>query len=175
MSAPQAYSDLIYIGQITKPHGLKGEVSALLLTDNHAIFNQLDTVFLIKNDEKKITNLQYYFLHKNGIVIKLDCFESKDEINGWVGSYIAIPPYDSLVENGSYHIYQIYSLRVIDESGESRGAIEKILDNNGNWILVIATEQKKIYVPFAEHFCRINREQGTLLIPDDLWKQLYEL
>ena len=56
MSAPQSYSELIYIGQIKKSHGTKGEVSALLLTDNKYIFDQIQQVFLIKDEKKKDQN-----------------------------------------------------------------------------------------------------------------------
>lgn len=175
MSAPQSYSDLIYIGQIKKPHGIKGEVSALLLTDNECIFDQIHQLFLIKNEKLKEATLQYCFFMKNHVVVKLDCFDTADQIKEWVDSYIAIPPYNFKEEDGSYHIYQIYALRIIDEAGAVRGKIEKIEENNGNWIIVVVTEKKKVYVPFAEQYCKIDLQNGTLLIPDNLWKQLYEL
>lgn len=175
MSAPQSYSDLIYIGQIKKPHGLKGEVSALLLTDNHCIFDQIHQLVLIKNETLKEAALQYCFFMRNYVVAKLDCFDTVDQIKEWVDSYMAIPPYNFNEENGSYHIYQIYALRVIDEAGAVRGKIEDLAENNGNWIIVVRTEIKRVYVPFAEEYCKIDLQNGTLLIPDILWKQLYEL
>ena len=175
MSAPQSYSDLIYIGQLKKPHGTKGEVSALLLTDNKYIFDQIQQVFLIKNEKKKETTLQYHFSMTKHIVVKLSCFNSVNEIKEWVGSYIAIPPYDFKEEDGSYHLYQVYALKIIDENGAIRGIVTEINENNGNWIIVVGTDKKKVYVPFVKHFCKIDITKGTLLIPDDVWKQLYEL
>src|SRR4030042_4092042 len=175
MSAPQFYPDLIYVGRIIKTHGIKGEVSAQILTDSPNMFHQGAKMYLVKDRSKKEIEVQYCFMHKANIVIKCKELNSLDDAEKWIGYYLSIPPYSFAEEENCFKIYQLYNLKVFDEKQNPLGTITDIIEYKENCLLVIEASGKKVNVPFIEQYCKINLKEGTLTIPSLFWKQLHEL
>lgn len=166
--------DLIYIGQVKRAHGIKGEVSAEKLTDNVEAYEKAEEVYLIKENRIKEVKIESFREHKGRLLIKFEELKRVEEAKEWVGSYIAIPPYDYSKTANEYKVYEIIGLMVVNEDGHELGKVVEIKDYNGNYLLVVE-KKKRILVPFAEEYCLVDLENYLIKIPKDKWEDLNEL
>lgn len=167
--------DLIYIGQIKRAHGIKGEVSAEELTESAEVYRKKDEVYLIDQERIKRVEIKGFREHKGRLLIKFEELKTLAEAKEWVGSYIAIPPYDYPKAANEYKVHEIVGLKVVDDEGYEIGKVVEIKDYSANYLLAVEKDKKRVLVPFAEEYCLVDLENGLIKISKDKWEELNEL
>ena len=133
--------ELIAVAKILSPHGVRGEVKLLPLTDFPHRFAQ--TEYLLLADRRKLY-LESVRIQKNAIVVK---FRGMDIPEDWIpfrnkelyvteDDLMPLPP-------GQYYIHQIVGLEVIDEQGKNIGRIVDVLQTGSNDVYVVKTPEGK--------------------------------
>ena len=168
-------NELIYIGWIRKTHGVKGEVSAEILTDKLGIFEEAEKVCLLKNENKKEVKIIEKREHKGRLIIKFGELNTIEEAKEWVGGYIGIPPYAFVREADEYRVYEINGLEVVDEDGKKCGNVIEVKDYSGNCLLIIRAGKKEVMVPFVKEYCDVELEKGRVVIEKRKWEELNEI
>ena len=72
---------------------------------------------------------------------------------------------------GSYYPHELVGLPAVGGSGESIGRVERVIESGGGAdLLDVRSGDRSILVPFAEAYCRVDREAGAIVIdpPDGL-------
>jgi len=138
---------LIKIGEIVAPHGIKGEVKVVPLTDYLERFNSLRSVFLTKfekNLEEKLSRVEIesFRLHKQFLIMKFKGIDDPDTAQSLRGNYLCILPQERFpLPPGTYYYDQIIGLTAINRNEEVLGVITDIFRTGSNDVYVIKTNE----------------------------------
>jgi len=139
-------NDLIEIGQVAKPQGLKGFIKINPFTDDMQKFKNYKRVF-IKNTEYKIEDLKY---NKNQVIIKLKGIDTVEEAEKLRNLYLYIDKSDlAELPEDSYYIVDLIGLEVFnEENNELLRKIEDVFPTGSNDVYVVRSEiGKQILLP----------------------------
>ena len=137
------------IGQIVNTFGIKGFVKVNPFTDDLERFEELDSVFVIKNKESiemKIEEIKY---HKNLVLIKFKGIEDINMAEKYKGCYIKIKREATRkLPKDTYFIADLIGLPVYEENGNLLGKLDDIYNNKSHDIYVVKDELgKQILLP----------------------------
>ena len=146
------------IGQIVNTFGIKGELKINPFTDDINRFDELKSIFVVKNKELIPYEIETVRYHKNMVILKLKGINSMNEAEKLKGLYIKIDrKYAKKLPKGTYFIADLIGLEVYDENIYNTGAndIYVVKNNLGKQILLpgipqvikkVDLENKKIVV-----------------------------
>lgn len=157
----------VAIGIIVKAHGVSGEVKVFPLTDVLNRFSQLSSVCIRTKDNTitryTITNVRKYlssfYLKFREITTRNQVDKLKDAELVILKNEIHPPP------KGSFYIFDIVGLTVINERGEIRGKVTDVFSRSPYDIYAVNWNGKEVLIPAVHEFVRnIDIEQRILYI-----------
>lgn len=168
--------DCLKIGEVTKTHGLQGNV--IITTDNDLLERYVDEpVFLLLEGGPVpffITGEGPVVRNHTSYIVKFDYVDTKQQAERLLGADVLIEK--SLVEadgfpEDDYDIYSIIGFEAEDEQSGQKGEVTDVADYSGNIVLSIRIFGKEILLPFSEvYILQVDPEQKKLLvtIPPDI-------
>ena len=137
------------IGQIVNTFGIKGFVKVNPLTDNLERFEELKSVFVVKNKELLEMKIEEVKYHKNVVLVKFKGIEDINMAEKYKGCYIKIKRENAKkLPKDTYFIADLIGLPVYDESGNLLGKVDDIYNNKSHDIYVVKDELgKQILLP----------------------------
>ena len=165
--------DYFEVGQIVNTFGIKGFVKVNPLTDDVKRFEELESVFVVKNKElieMKIEEIKY---HKNMVLIKFKGIEDINMAEKYKGCYIKIKRENAKkLPEDTYFIADLIGLPVYDESGNLLGKVDDIYNNKSHDIYVVKDELgKQILLPSTKEVIKqvdIDNEKIVVHLIDGL-------
>ena len=142
--------DKIKIGQVVNVVGLKGELKVYHYSDYKERFEELREVYL-ENKLYTITSVRYV---KDLVILKLKGIDDRTGAEKHKGENIYIGKEDLRdLPEGTYHIFDLIGLQVMDEEGNTLGTLSDVIQNSAQDIYEIERENKgKFLVPAVEEF-----------------------
>lgn len=137
---PEAPKYLI-LGQILRPHGIRGELRMRILTDYPERIAKLKTVYLgTSPDDTRMTPYQVEGnrLSTGAGLLKLRGVDDRDaaerfrELMVMVDMANAVP-----LEEGEFYLYQLFGIRVVLEDGTLLGTLVDVLETGANDVYII--------------------------------------
>ncbi len=155
----------LVIGRVNKPHGIRGEIRVMPLTDDPARFARLKRVFLDEEGSRSV-EVESSRLHKGVALLKLAGYDDRDAADGlrekWL--FVATEDADPLAE-GEYYLYQLIGLRVIDDQGNALGELTEVIETGANNVFVVEGESGQRLIPDIPDVVRaIDFEAGTMTV-----------
>lgn len=155
MSSPKAQNPkYLVIGQITKPHGVRGELRVDVKTDVPERYHQLEKVLIAKNErqtpqEMEVESVRF---HQGKALVKFTGFNYRDQIEGFRKWLILIPTEEAIpLEEGEFFYYQLIGMEVVTDEGASVGLVKEIIQTGANDVFVLASpENEEILIPDTE-------------------------
>lgn len=140
------------IGQITKPHGLKGELSMNFDDD---IFDRADCPYLICEVDGLLVPFfieEYRFKTDSSALVKFLDIDSSEQAQQLVGSTVYFE--NKFIEEGSEDEVSLnYFIGFTVKDGETYiGTITDIDDQTENWLFVIEHGDDELLIPAHEEF-----------------------
>lgn len=133
-------NDLITIGKIVAPHGVRGDVRILPLTDFPDRFYELKAAFVDDFGQLKLESAKQ---HKKFVLLKFAGFDSMNDAERLRNKLIKIRHEDVVkLPEGQYYIFDIIGLNVFTEDGELLGIITDVLQPGSNDVYVIELQDK---------------------------------
>ncbi|MDY6850979.1 MAG: ribosome maturation factor RimM [Thermodesulfobacteriota bacterium] len=142
--------DLVVIGRVSRPHGIRGEIRVRLFTETAASFNRFERVFVRRPGGKpELIVVVEARPHKNIVLLKFKGLRSRDEALELTGADICVRR-DWLpgLEDNEYYWADLIGLDVFDERGEFLGRVENILPTGADDILALSHHGREILLPF---------------------------
>ena len=146
-SAAKSMEKLIVIGKIGAPHGVRGEVRIISLSDFPDRFESLKKVYMEDSTTLDVESMKY---NKQFIIMKFKQFNERNDITPFNGKLIhvkrsEVPP----LFEGEYYTFDIIGLAVYDENDELVGNITEILKTGSNDVYIVSQkgQSKQILVP----------------------------
>ena len=152
----------VVIGKISAPHGVRGEVRIVPLTDFPERFENLKTVFLEDDSKMELESVKF---SNKFIIAKFKNINSRNDIEIFNGKLLMLNRSDipSLPE-GEYYNFDIIGLEVIDNKGSKLGKITEVLKTGSNDVYVV-DGKKQILVPALKKVVKeINLTDGFIKV-----------
>jgi len=161
--ANMSNTELINIGKIVAPHGVRGDVRIVPLTDFPDRFNDLKTVYV--EDVGHLT-LDSVRQHKKFILLKFAELDSMSAVEPLRGKMLKVKREDVVkLPKGQYYIFDIVGLNVFTEEGISLGVITDVLQPGSNDVYVIEQQDKKeLLIPAIKEVVKKIDVEGKQMI-----------
>lgn len=138
--------NLILIGKIVAPHGVRGDVRVVPLTDFPERFRKTKRVFCEDASVLYIESVKY---NKQFVLLKFRDVDSMDAAEKLRNKHISLPK-EELVKLPQDHYYQfeIIGLDVYSSEDEYLGKVSEILQTGSNDVYVVRQEgHKELLIP----------------------------
>ncbi len=165
--------DLVAIGRVLRPHGLRGELRLQVLTDFPERFEDTDEVWLVPpHGPARNLAVEGVRYHTKVLLLKLagvDDPETAARYRGWLVSV----PEDQLVElePGEFWHFQLEGLEVRDEAGNVLGQLTEVLPTPGHDLYTVRGGDSELLIPaVAEYVRSVNLETGVMVVRPPLFE-----
>src|SRR3712207_2567145 len=136
--------EFLVVGQISKPHGIKGEVKVFPLTDDIKRFKKLDYV-IINDEEFKIESCK---LQNDRVISKFDKINSIDEAIRYKNVQLKIRREDAVkLPEDHYYIADLLQCEVYDTEETYLGKMFDVIETGSNDVYWIKNEGKELLIP----------------------------
>jgi 16S rRNA processing protein RimM len=147
--------ELIAIAKITKPRGLRGEVTANILTDFPERFDNLERVFAIsETGETSEIELEKFWFQNQRVILKFVGIDTIEEAETLRNIEICVPESEAVeLEEGEFFDWELEDCEVFKIDGEKIGKVKEIFRAGENINLVVEDGEKDFMIPFVEAIC----------------------
>jgi len=129
--------NLVTLGEILAPHGLRGEVRVWPTTDFPERFAADTRVFVTVPTLRQLT-IERARPHKNFLLIQFKEVRDRNAAELLRGGLIQVPEAEVVpLPEGHYYRFQLVGLTVITEEGTVLGTVEEVLETGANDVLVV--------------------------------------
>lgn len=139
--------DFLVVGKLGRPHGVHGEIAMEVYSDFPERI-QPGVVFYTGRDHLQqvlITRRQ----HTRGLLVKFEGYQDRDQVGNLRNQIVYVSTAERPnLEQGEYYHHQLVGLKVIDETGQLLGHVDRILETGANDVCVILnSEGREILIP----------------------------
>lgn len=157
--------DCFYLGRISKPWGVKGQVQLFLDVDSPEEYSELDSAFV----EIKGQLVPHFFhidqLNGNRAVVTFDEL-SPDEALTLVGRELYLP-LDLLpkLEGNRFYYHEVVGFRVVDSVHGDIGILDQVLEYPAQPLFRVLKNGTEILIPVIDQVIdRVDRVLKTIFI-----------
>lgn len=141
--------ELVVIGKVVRPHGIKGWIKVFPLTDDPIRFRLLKDIWLQdRNDNVRVFGIEERSVKKQHVLLKLQGIDGRDQVDRIKDNHIVIQRKDCLsLDKGSYYIFDLLGAKVFTTDGKPVGVLEDVLDYPANDVYVVKNGDEEILIP----------------------------
>ena len=146
----------VSIARIVKKRGIRGEVTAELLTDFPERFTSLNKVHIDNAGKRYWEELERYWFHQHRIVLKFCGRDRPEEVQELVGGELQVPEEERYeIPEDSYYYSDLIGCQVV-ENEKLLGMVSEIFETDGiGSHLVVKTEiGEEFMIPLVRKFFR---------------------
>ena len=155
------------IGQIVNTFGIKGFVKIVPYTDDLERFEELESVFVVKNKELIDMQIEEVKYHKNLVLIKFKDIEDINMAEKYKGCYIKIKRENARkLPEGTYFIADLIGMDVYDDKGNLLGKVDDIYNNKSHDIYVVKNDLgKQVLLPSTKEVIQnVDIDNGKIIV-----------
>ena len=145
-------TELVTIGVIEKPFGVRGEMRVRSLSDVPGRFEGLTRVTLeAPSGTVKDVTIRSVRAMNGSYVLGMDVCSTPEDAAMFRGWTLKIPQGSAPpLPQGQFYEYELIGLLVRDETGRAVGTLEKILKTPGHHVFVVRGEGGEVLIPAAK-------------------------
>ncbi|MGJ3240792.1 MAG: ribosome maturation factor RimM [Anaerolineae bacterium] len=177
MTNTQQQPHYLVLGEILRPHGVRGEMRMRVITDYpERLINQVKTVYLGTSADEADADtytLKSARFHKDYLLITLDDVSDRNQADPLRGQLVMIDLDHAVpLAEGEYYLYQLIGLAVQTDTGIQLGKIQQVIETGANDVYVVkGREYGEILLPaHDETLINVDFEAGlvTMKLPEGL-------
>ena len=148
--------NLVTVGRISGPHGIRGELKVDSLTDFPERFVPGSRLLLVTPaEEVRETTVISSRVHKGRYLLFLEGVEGRTAAERLRGGFLKIDQEDlAPLPGGQYYQFELIGLSVVAEDGQPLGEVEEILPTGGNLVLVVRGKSRELLLPYIDDVVR---------------------
>ena len=162
-------SKLISIGELIKPHGIKGELKILFFNEESKSLKNEQIVFLKDSNDQKANFYKYkiervVYSIKNRIkFFEIDSIDSANKLRGYI---LSIPRSDfPELENEEYYLNDLIGYTLLDKTNNNYGCVDNIFHFPANDVLSVSLNDKEYLIPIIDDIIlNINHDSKLIII-----------
>ena len=149
------------IGQVGKPHGIKGEVKVLPLTDDIRRFRRL-TYVIIKGIEYKV---EFVKLQADRAILKLEGFDTPEPLAALRDQYVEVRREDAVKKKeDEFFIDELRGMEVFDTDGQDLGLIYDVIQTGSNDVYWIQKPQQLLIPAMKTIVVSVDVDENKMII-----------
>ena len=152
------------VGQVTRAHGIMGEVRVQPWADSPEFLCQFKTLYVDKTHWP--IKVERARVHKNMAILKFEGVTDVPSALAMRNAILYIDRSDVQLPEGSFFLADLYGLEVRDaQSGEVLGHIDEVLTLPANNVYVVKGGPRELMIPAVPQFiAETNLEEGYLRV-----------
>ena len=168
--------DLLPIGRVVRPHGVKGKIKVDYFGEDLNRFPFYQEVFI----KDSVGRVQTYEIleavpQPPRLILRLKGIERREEVEPLVGKEILIKR-RSLpdLEEGEYYWFDILGMVVETEKGKRIGRVKEIFPTGANDVYVVEGKRREIFLPATDEVIQsidIKKGRMKLIRMEGLWEE----
>ncbi len=160
----------LLLGEIMRPHGVRGELRVRLLTDYPERIAKLETIYLADSPEaQKPKPYHVTGMRMNGDfgLLKLSEVPDRTAAERYRGLFVLIDMEHAVpLEAGEFYLYQLIGLKVQTADGQPLGTLTEVLETGANDVYIVDSPQYgEILIPVTpETIVKTDIDAGVLIV-----------
>ena len=157
---------LVKIGKIARPHGVRGTLKVLPLTDDKTRYNKLKKIYIQTRHGIKEFDILAVRYQDKFVLLDLVGIETMTEAESYIGNYIVIDKKDRMpLHENTYYIEDLIGLNVY-EKDTYLGKLTDVMQPGSNDVYIITLEDgKEILLPAIKSvILEVNIELGLMKV-----------
>ncbi|MEW6236557.1 MAG: ribosome maturation factor RimM [Candidatus Omnitrophota bacterium] len=158
--------DRIYLGKITKPHALKGELKFQPFGCDPRLIEHLKRVHLESPD--LVLEVDYVRGSLKSPIVKFKTVDGRDASEKLIGSLLWLDEAElpELQYPGEYYEADFLYARVVTESGEDLGRIEEVLETGECDVLVVrgSNGEERLLPAILDVIKEVRKQEQTIVV-----------
>lgn len=159
----------LVIGQITRPHGVRGEVRADIHTELPERFSWLKRIHLSADPDDthpNVLGVEAVRLHQGQVLLKLATVDTRDDAELLRGQWLLVPEAEAIpLEEGEYYLYQLIGLAVYTDEEEHLGELVEVIETGANNVFVVRGTERETLIPDTPEVVQdIDFERGRVTV-----------
>jgi 16S rRNA processing protein RimM len=156
MTVAEQVNTGIVIARIARAWGIRGEVTAEILTDFPERFDEVAAVTLRRGASTRDAVLERFRFHKGRVLLKFEGVETMNDAMPLAGYDVVIPESDvfEITDDDVFFEFDLVGCSVELSDGEVVGQVGSILHTGAGELLSIVRDGRSdALVPFVEAIC----------------------
>lgn len=140
---------LLQVGVISSPHGVRGEVKVFPTTDDANRFKKLKRVILDTGLEKKELEIQGVKFFKQFVILKFKGIDNINDIEKYKGKSLYVTRENAVkLKKDEYFIADLIDMQVVLEDGTLLGILTDVMKTGANDVYCVESEKYgKVLLP----------------------------
>ena len=140
---------LLQVGVISSPHGVRGEVKVFPTTDDVKRFKKLKKVILDTGKEQLPLEIEGVKFFKQFVILKFRGIDNINDIEKYKGKRLLVDREHAVkLKKDEYFIADMIGMDVFTEDGELFGALKDVMETGANDVYIIEmSDGKEVLVP----------------------------
>ena len=158
---------LLQVGVITQPHGVRGEVKVFPTTDDPVRFKKLKKVILDTGKEKLDLEVEHVKFFKQFVIVKFKEFDNINDIERYKRCPLLVTRENAVPrEEDEYFVADMIGIKVITEDGTEFGTLSDVMETGANDVYVIdSKEHGEVLMPaIKECVLNVDMESGIITV-----------
>ncbi len=159
--------DCFYLGKIVRKYSFKGELLIKLDTDEPALYENLDAVFIFVGNSLIPFFIESSQLHKSDLLrIKFEEVTNEEDADALMKSDVYLPlELLPKLEGNKFYFHEVIGFTMMDTNFGKVGTIKGINDNTSQSLFEIDRDGIEILIPMNDEFIvEVNRETKTITV-----------
>jgi 16S rRNA processing protein RimM len=173
---PQETPQYLLVGEILRPHGVRGELRMRILTDYPERIGELETVYLGRSEtdaHPKPYPVEQMRMNPPYGLLKLKGIGDRDQADKLRELFVMVSMADAVpLEEGEFYLYQLIGVSVETVEGEILGTITDVLETGANDVYIVNSPRYgEVLIPVTDETIiktDIDASQIIVKLPDGL-------
>jgi 16S rRNA processing protein RimM len=165
---PEVADDLVVIGEILKPHGIRGEVKVYAYSEQPENFKHYNKVVLQEPAGSRTEIYRVVKCRAQGklAILQLEGVSSREAAEAILGSTVWLKRAElPKLDPGEYYWHQLQGLSVLTESGQALGEVSRLFSTSAHDIMVVTGAGHEYMIPVNGDIIRnIDEQRGKIII-----------
>ncbi|EPR41674.1 Ribosome maturation factor rimM [Desulfovibrio sp. X2] len=162
-----AHENRILIGEVVKPHGLRGELCVQWHAESPELCDDLPRVWLAPAAGRaRSFAIASWRMHQKRLLLTLAGIDGRDQAEAWRGARVYADADDlPSVDEGEVYLHELIGLSVQDESGAVLGRLEAVMaEPQEVWTIRTPSGEEILFPARPEFVSEIDLDAGTVTV-----------
>jgi 16S rRNA processing protein RimM len=168
---PRDWDEMVVVGRVARPHGLRGEVIVNSSTDfpDERFRAGATVVARPRGGEPEVVEITAVKFHSGRPILRMAGFESIEDAERLAGAELRVPADDlGTLPEGVYYHHQLVGCEVVTDAGDSVGRVTAVEGDGGASRLVVRGRRGEVLIPLAREICSVDvGAQRIVVTPPD--------
>jgi len=159
--------DCFYLGKIVRKYSFKGELLIKLDTDEPALYENLNAVFIFVGNALIPFFIESSQLHKSDLLrVKFEEVTNEEDADALMKSDVYLPlELLPKLDGNKFYFHEVIGFTMMDTNFGKVGIIKSINDNTAQSLFEIDRDGIEILIPMNDEFIqKVDREAKTITV-----------